>query len=62
MREQNVLRRISFICHTVSCAFQYRANSAGISKDKFTIAFLLSIIITVTSNEVNETSSTADTK
>ena len=39
MREQNVLRRISFICHTAYCAFQYRANSAGISKAQFTTAF-----------------------
>lgn len=39
MREQNVLRRISFICHTAYCPFQYRANSAGISKAQFTTAF-----------------------
>ena len=43
MREQNVLRRISFICHTAYCAFQYLANSAGISKAKFTIAFFAAV-------------------
>ena len=43
IREQNVLRRISFICHTADCAFQYRVNSAGISKAKFTIAFFAAV-------------------